>query len=256
MIAIVLIALAAGCASALMFASIDLGRADLGAAVLSRAVAADGGGARMGTALRHDRRHRRRHRPRRDLRPPLLHRLRRRGRAARLVARASRPAWTADRAARPRRGNGAPPAPPALEWYPVGRILLWIAGFAVLTTMAALLTLGHGRRHHHRHDAARPAADSRPARSAATAKTSNDGIDALVMHRAGRRRDRRHDDADAQSLARRANHRDLGTVAPALARSQNHGAAADDACGVVASRSRSASSAGCPRCWRRSSPRR
>src|SRR5260370_9377474 len=37
-------------------------------------------------------------------------------------------------------GNGA--APPELEWYPVGRILLWIAGFATLTTMAALLTLG------------------------------------------------------------------------------------------------------------------
>ena len=31
---------------------------------------------------------------------------------------------------------------PQLEWYPVGRILLWIAGFAVLTTIAALLTLG------------------------------------------------------------------------------------------------------------------
>jgi hypothetical protein len=39
-------------------------------------------------------------------------------------------------------GNGATPAAPALEWYPVGRILLWIAGFAALTTMAALLTLG------------------------------------------------------------------------------------------------------------------
>jgi hypothetical protein len=38
--------------------------------------------------------------------------------------------------------NGAAPAAPDLEWYPVGRILLWIAGFAVLTTMAALLTLG------------------------------------------------------------------------------------------------------------------
>ena len=37
-------------------------------------------------------------------------------------------------------GNGA--VPPDLEWYPVGRILLWIAGFATLTTMAALLTLG------------------------------------------------------------------------------------------------------------------
>jgi hypothetical protein len=29
-----------------------------------------------------------------------------------------------------------------MEWYPVGRILLWTAGFAVLTTMAALFTLG------------------------------------------------------------------------------------------------------------------
>src|SRR6266436_8824912 len=40
-------------------------------------------------------------------------------------------------------GNGAAPAAaPALEWYPVGRILLWIAGFAILTTTGALLTLG------------------------------------------------------------------------------------------------------------------
>jgi hypothetical protein len=38
--------------------------------------------------------------------------------------------------------NEAAPAAPVLEWYPVGRILLWIAGFAVLTTMGALLTLG------------------------------------------------------------------------------------------------------------------
>jgi hypothetical protein len=29
-----------------------------------------------------------------------------------------------------------------LEWYPVGRILLWIVGFAAVTTFAALLTLG------------------------------------------------------------------------------------------------------------------
>jgi nitrate reductase NapE component len=39
-------------------------------------------------------------------------------------------------------GNGVAPAAPDLEWYPVGRILLWIAGFAALTTMAALFTLG------------------------------------------------------------------------------------------------------------------
>ncbi|MCK1360634.1 hypothetical protein [Bradyrhizobium sp. 199] len=36
----------------------------------------------------------------------------------------------------------APAAAPDLEWYPVGRILLWLAGFATLTTIAALLTLG------------------------------------------------------------------------------------------------------------------
>jgi len=35
-----------------------------------------------------------------------------------------------------------PPVEPELEWYPVGRLLLWIAGFATLTTIAALLTLG------------------------------------------------------------------------------------------------------------------
>ena len=39
--------------------------------------------------------------------------------------------------------TGAAAAPPPLEWYPVGRILLWIAGFAALTTMSVLLTLGH-----------------------------------------------------------------------------------------------------------------
>jgi hypothetical protein len=39
-------------------------------------------------------------------------------------------------------GNGASPPTPVLEWYPIGRILLWTTGFAVLTTMAVLLTLG------------------------------------------------------------------------------------------------------------------
>ena len=39
-------------------------------------------------------------------------------------------------------GDGASAAPPVLEWYPAGRILVWIAGFAVLSTMAVLLTLG------------------------------------------------------------------------------------------------------------------
>jgi hypothetical protein len=37
-------------------------------------------------------------------------------------------------------GNGA--AAPDLEWYPAGRILIWIAGFASLTTFCTLLMLG------------------------------------------------------------------------------------------------------------------
>ena len=39
-------------------------------------------------------------------------------------------------------GNGASPAASVVEWYPVGRILIWTAGFAAGITMAALLTLG------------------------------------------------------------------------------------------------------------------
>jgi hypothetical protein len=39
-------------------------------------------------------------------------------------------------------GNDVPQIASDLEWYSVGRILLWIAGFAVLTTIASLLTLG------------------------------------------------------------------------------------------------------------------
>ncbi len=38
--------------------------------------------------------------------------------------------------------DGEEQAAPDIEWYPLGRILLWIAGFAALTTIAALLTLG------------------------------------------------------------------------------------------------------------------
>src|SRR3954465_7118042 len=38
--------------------------------------------------------------------------------------------------------GGSAPAAHQAEWYPVGRILLWIAVFAALTTIAAMLTLG------------------------------------------------------------------------------------------------------------------
>ncbi|BEV47184.1 DUF2232 domain-containing protein [Afipia carboxidovorans] len=37
--------------------------------------------------------------------------------------------------------NGYTPTP-TLDWYPVGRLLVWTAGFAALTTTGALLTLG------------------------------------------------------------------------------------------------------------------
>ena len=38
--------------------------------------------------------------------------------------------------------TATPNAPQPIEWYPLGRILIWVAGFAALTTAAALLTLG------------------------------------------------------------------------------------------------------------------
>src|SRR3954454_5569840 len=37
---------------------------------------------------------------------------------------------------------GPSAAAPTVEWYPIGRVLMWITAFASLTTMAALLTLG------------------------------------------------------------------------------------------------------------------
>jgi hypothetical protein len=46
-------------------------------------------------------------------------------------------------AAPPGSVDAAHPVAPDLEWYPVGRILLWMSGFAALTTIAALLTLGN-----------------------------------------------------------------------------------------------------------------
>ena len=63
---------------------------------------------------------------------------------SRLVARPSRAARPpgARRARRPNTWRKWRHAEPTIEWYPVGRILLWIAGFAALTTFAALLTLG------------------------------------------------------------------------------------------------------------------
>jgi hypothetical protein len=141
MITIVLIALAAGSASALMFASTISGAlislllfylaplplmvAALGWGPLSAAIggiaAASGLGAIFGLPY-----------------------------CAAFVLTVALPAWWLGHLAllgRPvasgaSAGNGAAPVAPVMEWYPVGRILLWTAGFAALTTMSALLMLG------------------------------------------------------------------------------------------------------------------
>src|SRR3979409_2193579 len=141
MIAIVLIAIAAGCASALMFASIVSGAlislllfylaplplmmAALGWGPLSATIggisAAIGLGAIFGLPY-----------------------------CIAFVVTVALPAWWLGHLALLARpltnggasGNGGSPVAPDIEWYPVGRILLWVTGFAALTTMAALLTLG------------------------------------------------------------------------------------------------------------------
>jgi hypothetical protein len=140
MIAIVLIGLAAGCASALMFASIISGAlislllfylaplplmvAALGwgpiAATIGGIVAASGLGAIFGLPY-----------------------------CIAFVITVALPAWWLGHLAllgRPLPATapegGSAPAAVQLEWYPIGRILLWIAGFAALTTIAAMLTLG------------------------------------------------------------------------------------------------------------------
>ena len=140
MIAIILIGLAAGCASALMFASIISGAlislllfylaplplmvAGLGwgpiAATIGGIAAASGLGLMFGLPY-----------------------------CIAFVLTVALPAWWLGHLALLGRAlpaenssNGAEPAAPKMEWYPVGRILLWIAGFAMLTTISAMLTLG------------------------------------------------------------------------------------------------------------------
>jgi hypothetical protein len=141
MIITVLIALAAGCASALMFASIISGAlislllfylaplplmvAALGWGPLSAAIggiaAASSLGAMFGLPY-----------------------------CIAFVLMVALPAWWLGHlallgrpvAAGASSGNGAAPVAPVMEWYPVGRVLLWTAGFAALTTIAALFTLG------------------------------------------------------------------------------------------------------------------
>src|SRR3984957_1664505 len=141
MIAIILVALAAGCASALMFASMMSGAlislllvnlaplplmvAALGWGPLCATIGGIGAATVLGSIFG----------------PPDC---------ITFAVAVALPAWWLGHLAllgRPvtngvSSGNGAPPVAPPLEWYPLGRILLWITVFAVLTTMAALLTLG------------------------------------------------------------------------------------------------------------------
>jgi hypothetical protein len=141
MIANLLIALAAGCASALMFASIISGAlislllfylaplplmvAALGWGPLGAAIGGIAAGTGLGAIF--------------GL-PYLMA----------FVVTVAVPAWWLGHLSllwRPvttgaSSGNGAAATTPLMEWYPVGHILIWTAGFAVLTTVAALLTLG------------------------------------------------------------------------------------------------------------------
>lgn len=137
---IVLVAIAAGCASALMFASITSGAlisllllyftplplmvAALGwgplAATIGGIGAATGLGAIFGLPI-----------------------------CISFVVMMALPAWWLGHLAllgRPvadsEASDGATPAPPTMEWYPIGRLLLWIAGFGTLSTVATLLALG------------------------------------------------------------------------------------------------------------------
>ena len=254
MIAIVAIAIAAGCRLGADVRLDHFGRADLACPVLSRAAAADGGGDRMGTAQRRHRRHRRQHRRSACCSAcPIASPMRSRSRCRPGGSAISR-CW-AGRSTMPRAGNGAAPVAPAMEWYPTGRLLLWIAGFAVLTTTAALLTLGG--------DATTIAATMKrgllrilgPRASVADRRART--IDRRAGgDRAVRCRHRHHDDADPQFVARREDHQDVRPAAARLARSENHGVAADDAGRRCASRSPSASPADCWRCLPRSPRRR
>ena len=141
MIAIILIAIAAGCASALMFASIISGALIslllVNLAALPLMVAALGWGplcATIGGIAA----------------ATVLGSMLGLSYCITFAVAVALPAWWLGHLAllgRPvanavSSGNGAEAVAPALEWYPVGRILLWISVFAALTTMAALLALG------------------------------------------------------------------------------------------------------------------
>jgi hypothetical protein len=137
MIAIVLIALAAGWCVGADVRLDDVGRAGFVAALHYGTAAAHGGGARMGTVDRNDRWHRGR------FGFGIFFGLRY---CIAFAIAVALPAWWLGHLAllgRPLTNTGLrqwfAPAAPQLEWYPLGRILLWIAGFAILAAAMSLV---------------------------------------------------------------------------------------------------------------------
>ena len=233
MITILLIAVAAGCASALMFASIISGvlislllfyLAPLPLMVAGLAwgpLSATIGG--IAAACR----------PRRDLRLSLWHRLCHHDCAARLVARAPRFAGAARRwrcrcgRRHPARRTGTGMVPdrphPAVD-----------RRFCHPDHDRDPVHAWHRRRHDQQGHTQDPAMVSRIARRRGPVRRNRAGARRTGDRRAGSGRHLHHDDADAQPLARRKDRRDVGATAPPLARHERCGPAADDARGVVA----------------------
>src|ERR1700761_6788645 len=140
MIALVLIGIAAGCASALMFASIASGAlislllfylaplplmvAAIGWGPLAAAIGGFAAAGSLGAVL--------------GLNYCIA-----------FALTFALPAWWLGHlallgrpASAPSSSPGAIPNSPDLEWYPVGRILIWIGVFATVTTFGVMFTLG------------------------------------------------------------------------------------------------------------------
>lgn len=116
---------------------------------------------------------------------------------------------------------------PALDWYPTGRILMWAAVFATITTISAMLTLGT--------DADTINASLRRGlmrimgSRGTSAGESERVVDALVAIAPGAGDHHRDDDADTQSVAVGENHHHIRPAEAAVARPAHHHAAEDGA---------------------------
>ena len=113
------------------------------------------------------------------------------------------------------------PVAPAMEWYPTGRLLLWIAVFAVADHDRRPAHARHRRRRRSRRPCERGLLRIIDARASVAADDIERRDRCAGRDRARRCRHRRHDDADAQSVARRQGHRDVGPAEAALARPED-----------------------------------